>query len=499
VNPGGGARRLALNTAGPLVARVVDAGFALVYLRLLGRPAVGDYTFLVVVTTYLDTLIDFGLNALVARDVARGAVSSAAAFRAVNVLRLGLWLAGLAIVALVYGPLRGVANLSDEAAVAGVVFYLALLPSVIAKTATAVLWAAERLEVTAAVQIVTTVLRTVIGTAALFAGYGFIGLAATSLVVNVITAGLLARLSAGARTRPPARAARDSPFPPSTIGYARWLRQSWPLFLNQLLQGLFFKIDAVLLLPLAGAVAAGAYAAAYRVAEGAGIIQSSFTLALFPRLSRAADDLTGAYRLALRVLLQLAFPLAAGTALLSEPIVALVGGREYLPDAAIALAILIVYLPLTYVNGLTQYVVIAVERQRILTFAFFAALVFNTAANFIFIPRFGYVAAAWVTVLSEIVLLVPFQWAARRAGVRVSLLREARIALLATLLMAPVVWWLRDAIHPIAAIVAGVVVYPLALWSLGGIDDQQIAIARQLFRRTPAPVASARPPRPEEC
>jgi hypothetical protein len=33
------------------------------------------------------------------------------------------------------------------------------------------------------------------------------------------------------------------------------------------------------------------------------------------------------------------------------------------------------------------------------------------------------------------------------------------------------VWWLRDAIHPLAAIAAGAAVYPLALWTLGGIDD----------------------------
>src|SRR5215471_11890639 len=178
-----------------MAARVIDAGFAVVYLRLLGRPEVGDYTFLVVFTTYLDTLIDFGLNALVARDVSRGAVGARAAFRSVSVLRLGLWLIGLVIAATMYGPLRGVANLSDEAALAGAVFYVALLPTVIAKTATGVLWSAERLELTAMVSVVATVLRTVVGTAALFAGYGLIGLAATSLLINLVTAGLLAALT----------------------------------------------------------------------------------------------------------------------------------------------------------------------------------------------------------------------------------------------------------------------------------------------------------------
>ena len=77
---------------------------------------------------------------------------------------------------------------------------------------------------------------------------------------------------------------------------------------------------------------------------------------------------------------------------------ALVGGREYLPDSAIALSILICYLPLSYANGLTQYVLIAAGRQRLLTAAFVAALVFNVVANLMLIPRFSYVGAAWVTV-----------------------------------------------------------------------------------------------------
>src|SRR5579872_1960584 len=102
------ARRLALNTAAPIAARVVDAAFAIVYLRLLGRADVGAYTFLVVFTTYLDTVVDFGLNALVARDVSRGTIQANVAFRTVNAIRLTLRLLGLPLVLLVYGPLHDV-------------------------------------------------------------------------------------------------------------------------------------------------------------------------------------------------------------------------------------------------------------------------------------------------------------------------------------------------------------------------------------------------------
>src|SRR5262249_48337432 len=205
------------------------------------------------------------------------------------------------------------------------------------------------------------------------------------------------------------------------------------------------------------------------------------TLALFPRLSRETD-LSHAYRLALRALLQVAIPLAVGIGLLSEPIVALVGGREYLPDSAVALSILICYLPFSYANGLTQYVLIAAGKQRMLTGAFAVALVFNLVANLLLTPRFSYVGAAWVTVASELVLLVPFRMAAAGVTRGVSLVQEARTPLLATLLMAPGGWGLPDALHPIAAIPAGAAVYLLALWSLGGIDATQRRLLLQFVR-----------------
>jgi O-antigen/teichoic acid export membrane protein len=472
-----------------MAARLVDAAFAAVYLRLLGRADVGAFTFLVVLTTYLDTLVDFGLNALIARDVSRKTITAAQAFRSVNLLRLCLWVLGFPVVLLVYGPLRERADLSVEAAMAGWLFYFALLPTILAKTASGVLWSAERLDLTAGVSVLATFLKTAIGVVVLFAGFGMVGLAMASLLTNVVTAVLLWRLTVrvGAlKTSAVARPATDTEEPAVVTperprALVPWLREGWPLFINQLLQGLFFKIDALLLPGLAGDVAAGTYAAAYKVSEGAGILSSSFTLALFPRLSRQTD-LSHAYRLALRALLQVAIPLAVGIGLLSEPIVALVGGREYLPDSAVALSILICYLPFSYVNGLTQYVLIAAGKQRMLTGAFAVALVFNLGANLVLIPRFSYVGAAWVTVASELVLLVPFRMAAASVTRGVSLVQEARTPLLATLLMAPVVWWLRDALHPLAAIPAGAAVYLLALWSLGGIDANQRRLLQQFVR-----------------
>jgi O-antigen/teichoic acid export membrane protein len=488
------ARNALVPMAASLVGKALDLGFAAYYLRVLGQAGTGAFTFLVIFTTYLDTLVNFGLNTLLARDVARVPAAAGSAFRVVSLVRLGLWLLALPVVAMVLGPARP-RDLPPEVVPAGWLFYVALLPSILASTSTGLLWAAERLEIPAGVSMFTTVLKVLLGVLVLAAGYGLIGLAASSALLNVVTAGLLLGLLATTKAGAwETGGAGNMEYPSLAVtSPPRLLRESWPLFVNQLLQGLFFKIDGMLLPGLAGLRSAGAYAAAYKVIEGLGVISSSSTLAIFPRLARwAASPTTGlavAYRLSLRFLLQIAVPLAVGAALLAEPIVTLVAGRGFLPESALALTLLAWFLPFSFANGLTQYVLIAVGRQRFLTGAFLAAFAFNLAANLALIPRFGFVGAAWVTVASELVLMVPFHWAVRRAVPGVSILREMRYPVLATVVMAPAVWWLREAVHPLAALAAGVLVYPAALWALGGIDDEQWTVLRAVMPRVRAPAS----------
>src|SRR5205085_6405521 len=96
--------------------------------------------------------------------------------------------------------------------------------------------------------------------------------------------------------------------------------------------------------------------------------------ALFPVLAHyAATDRTAlarAYRHALALLQMIAWPAAVAISVLARELILLLGGAEYLPGAALALAILIWFLPFSYANGVTQYVLIALRRQRSITFAF---------------------------------------------------------------------------------------------------------------------------------
>src|SRR5207253_5400724 len=73
-----------------------------------------------------------------------------------------------------------------------------------------------------------------------------------------------------------------------------------------------------------------------------------------------------------------------------------------LPFGAQALAILMWSIPFGWINSVTNYVLIALGQQRGLTRAFAISLVFNIVLNLLLLPRFGFQAAAAITIASEL-------------------------------------------------------------------------------------------------
>jgi O-antigen/teichoic acid export membrane protein len=122
----------------------------------------------------------------------------------------------------------------------------------------------------------------------------------------------------------------------------------------------------------------------------------------------------------------------------------------------------------------TNYVLIALDQQRKLMRAFVLGVGVNLAANLVFMPAYGYRAAAIITIASELVLLAAFYWLLRRALAPVPwaklLWRPAAAALAmggAVLLLWPV--------HGLLALGVGVGVYAGMLLGLRPLDAVEMA------------------------
>ena len=488
------AQRVARNSAAPLIAqlinKVVDLGFALVVLRLLGVEGNGQYAFAVVVWSYAKTFTDFGLGILATRDVARDHALANEYLGLTTLLRLLLWVAALPIVGVFTLAYRQFGGLTTASTVAIVLLIASILPDSYSDAANAIYNAFERMHIPAGLTLIKNALKVAIGLGLVLAGWGPIGLALTALLTNLITAWLflvlLRRLGVRARWALPGAQAR------------RMLLDAWPLFLNTLLAGLFFRSDIFVLKPTWGDAVVGSYDAAYKFLSLVLLIPQYFTLALFPQLARlaAARDASFApiYNLALKLLLTLALPICVITALLAPQLIGILAGAQYLPDGGTALRILIWLLPFSYVNGLVQYVLIAAGQQSALTPAFAATFAFNLGANLIFTPRYGYSAAAAITIASEVVLIVPFLLLVRRRVGPLPTLGIIARPLGATIVMGLVAIAAgrgfaslgTGALTPwLAAVVSGIV-YLICLIASGGIGQTERGLALRLLGRAPS-------------
>jgi O-antigen/teichoic acid export membrane protein len=473
-------KRIAKNSLAPmalaLMNRMVDFAFALLMLRILAPEGAGRYQFAVVFIGYIEILTRFGLGTLLTREVAREHAQGNKYLSNVTILRLLLWLASLPIMGValwLYVVLGGVAQ---ETMIAIGLFAVGLFFSNISDALTSLFYAYEKAEYPAAISTVTTVTRVSLGALALLVGSGVIGLAAVSVVSNITSVVVLGYLLLQKVFRP--HLDNDPALRRHMLG------ESLPLMINHFLATIFFRIDVLILQPTWGDRAVGFYGAAYKYIDGINIIPSYFTLAIFPLMSRyaktARDSLARAYILSLRLLLIIALPVAVGTPFIARELILILGGGQYLPDSMIALQLLIWFLPFSFINQVTQYVLIAIDQQRFLTRAFLIGVTFNVGVNLLLIPRYGYPAAAITTIFSEWALLIPFYYSVRKHLCHVPWVGVTWRPALASTVMGMVLWLLHG-INALGLVAVGGLVYFSTLALIGGFSQPDMSLVWRLI------------------
>jgi O-antigen/teichoic acid export membrane protein len=197
-------------------------------------------------------------------------------------------------------------------------------------------------------------------------------------------------------------------------------RSGFPLLLNSLLLTVFFRFDAVILRAVAGDAVLGLYDAAYKVIAMTQIIPPYVVGALFPLLAQRAahqrELLAPLVARAIGVLQWVAWFGVVIITLMADELIWVLGGKAYLPGAAQALRVLIWYLPLSYTTGVLQYALIAIQRQKTITLAFAVGTIVNIGCNLVLIPYYGAIAAAAVTIATEVALMVAVWPTLRAAG-----------------------------------------------------------------------------------
>lgn len=446
-------RRVAKNSFAPIVLNLFNRGiqfaFAFIMLRILGPEGSGNYQFAVVIWGWFEIVSNFGLDTFLVREVARHRDDANRYLVNTSIMRQVLALLGVPVLGgfiAIWQNLLPVDPLSADTIAAMWLLYAGLFLSTISKGFTGLFYAYEKAEYPAAISTISTMLTASLGVIALLLNLGIVGLAGVSIIVNAVTVAILLGLAVRLFFRP--HPAFDWPLQRGALS------ESFPLMINHLLATIFFQLDVILLRALKDAIVVGWYGVVYKWIYALNIIPSFYTQALFPVMSRQAQEdreaLRSSYILSVKLLSLLSLPLAVVTTLLATFLIGLLGGPEFLPHGAIALRIFVWSIPFGWINSVTNYLIIALNRQRILTWAFVVSVIFNVVANLIFIPPYSYPAAAVITIFSELVLLTFFYLVMRPALGAVRWLRILWRIVAATALMGGATWALAQVNTPLA-------------------------------------------------
>ena len=109
-----------------------------------------------------------------------------------------------------------------------------------------------------------------------------------------------------------------------------------------------------------------------------------------------------------KALLMVGWPLSIGVVVLAYPLAGL--WSSFYPESIPALQILALAYAFAFVNNAFIGALTVLDRQASYAKAAGVSLVVNALLNLILIPPFGYIAAAWTTVVTEIVLVVVGWW-----------------------------------------------------------------------------------------
>jgi O-antigen/teichoic acid export membrane protein len=383
--------------------------------RFESAAGLGRYVLILTVVGFAGAMTDLGLNVFLTREVAREGHRQRQRALLGRVLPLKLVLSAFGLAGLM--AVATFAPLPEATARLLALGALLLVPEAATGAMRAFVNGRQRMEVSGAVDVAVRLLAAVASLPLLYRGFGVAG-----VLVAVLGAGLVGVLLYGSvlwrwRTAPhwqwaPA-AWRDD------------LAESYPFALTSIAAMVYARVDLLLLGLWQGEVAAGWYGAAYKLWEAVGLLPASLMEAMFPEMSRLANSQDGRHRLrtlfrnATWGLLVVGLLLAAAAVLAAAILVPLVFGAEGDYAAAVLpFRLLVCGLPAMFLYLLCGYTLYSLDRQRRVTVAMLGVGVVNVVLNLYAIPRWSYVGAAGVALLSEWLLVAVLYPQAHRAMYR---------------------------------------------------------------------------------
>ena len=252
---------------------------------------------------------------------------------------------------------------------------------------------------------------------------------------------------------------------------------SWPFAAFVIFQRVYTYIDSVMLSLLAGDYQVGLYQIAFKIVFALQFLPNAFAASLYPAMSAywqgSREKLSLTFEHSLNYLTIISWPIVVGAIVLADRLV-LIFKADY-ATAALPLQISMVALFFIFINFAISALLNACDRQKKNTFNMGVITVASIVLNFILIPHFQAVGASITVLLTNFLMTVLS-------------LREARKIIPyhfrnnLIVLMGLAVWSLERFVPLVISVSAGVLLYFIFLYLLGGFKKEDITKIYSSFR-----------------
>ena len=370
--------------------------FYIILARILGPEQYGVFAAAVALAGVLSFFIQFGLPALLAREVAadpqKGAMST--------VTFLFVELLNSAVVLICLFPLTQILGFQDN----GVLICYLVLFTEICRSAKLTLRSVLRgIGEFSTETISVTIERTL--------AYGLASLVlfgTQKLIWVIATVGLVRFLDLIGLTYYISR--KNNIFSTLNLSslWQAW-RAAYPFAISGVLWILYYQVDILTLKWLAQSTETGFYSAAYRTIEIFSALPRVIFYVTFTRFAKyystQPENLPREIYRAAKLLLMAVLPVVIAAGFLADILVEILYGESFEP-AVYALAILIPSLGIKLFGNLAQQFLESTGREKLLPPLLLTTVIVNIVANIILIPYMGALGAAIATLLSEVILAV---------------------------------------------------------------------------------------------
>lgn len=184
---------------------------------------------------------------------------------------------------------------------------------------------------------------------------------------------------------------------------------SWPLSATLVINMVYFRLDAFILKYFRNFSEVGIYNVSYQIFQTLLVVPAYIMNSFYPlMLEDFSVNRTRFIRNLKRALLGMIIVSILATVsifLLAPLMINILTGSQGFEGSVNSLQILSFSFPAFFITSVLMWTLVVLKRYKTMLVIYLIGFIFNSVANLIFIPQYSYLAASWITVASEYLIL----------------------------------------------------------------------------------------------